>query len=491
MRLVPKLALALLAGVFLVIAIFTIWRVHGEMQAFDHDIRRDHRIIGLTAAAAISRTRTREDAARLVRRINGSRENIRIRFVSLGDNPGSALSPLLATALDDLPEPGGWIQTERPLKEAGAPIDHLITYVGAPVADDLLGAVELAEPLTPRRAFISRGLTNVLTSSAAMLLVCGSIVAWIGARLVGRPVSDLIGAVRRIGAGDFGALGAVRRNDELGELARALHSMAAELDAARQRTTAETEARIRALEQLRHAERLATLGQLASVLAHEIGTPLNVIAGHAKLIAMGKRAGEDARDSGNVIRSQCDRMTQIVRSILGYARRKPPRRCWVHASDLVHQACHLLQGLAEQRQVELYVDPSDEQVKLFADPGQLQQAIINLVMNAIQASTSGGVVHLAVTSMMREGTPEGPRYIVFSVADQGLGIAAESEMRIFEPFYSTKPSGEGTGLGLSIARDIVREHGGFVEVASQLNEGSTFRLYVPMGVDDACTSLGG
>ncbi|MEO8181500.1 MAG: ATP-binding protein [Deltaproteobacteria bacterium] len=458
------------------------------MQAFDHDIRRDHRVIGLTAAAAISKTRTREDAIRLVQRIDGSRENIRIRFVSLGADPGLTLKPIAVVAPERVLESAAWIQTEQPLQYEGAAIEHLVTYVGAPVLDDPRGAVELTEPLTPRKGYISRGVSNVLASSAAMLLVCGVIVAWIGARLVGTPVSELIATVRRIGAGDFQAIGAVQRLDELGELARALHSMTTELAAARQRMTDEANARLRALDQLRHAERLATLGQLASVLAHEIGTPLNVIAGHAKLIATGRLAGSDARESGGTIGSQCERMTQIVRYILDYARRKPPRRSWVYASDVVQQVCNLLRGLAQQRAVNLAVESSDEQTKLFVDPGQLQQAVINLVMNAIQASEAGGLVRLTVSSELREGEVGSHEYVVLSISDQGRGITAESQDQIFEPFFTTKPSGEGTGLGLSVARDIVREHGGFVEVASRPNQGSTFQLYLPQRAEGACAS---
>ncbi|MEO8182291.1 MAG: histidine kinase dimerization/phospho-acceptor domain-containing protein [Deltaproteobacteria bacterium] len=274
-------------------------------------------------------------------------------------------------------------------------------------------------------------MTNVLASSAAMLLVCAVIVAWIGARLVGTPVSELIGTVRRIGAGDFSAIGTVQRKDELGELARALHSMTTELASARQRMTDESEARLRALDQLRHAERLATLGQLASVLAHEIGTPLNVIAGHAKLIATGKLAGNDVRESGNTIGSQCERMAQIVRTILDYARRKPPRRSWIYASDVVQQVYNLLRGLAHERAVDLAVERSDDQTRLFVDPGQLQQAIINLVMNAIQASESGGLVRLAVATAQRDNATGPEEYVVLSVSDEGRGISPEFQEHIF------------------------------------------------------------
>jgi len=480
MRLVPKLAVALLAGVFFVVAVFTAWRVRGELAAFDRDIRRDQRVIGLTAAAAVSKAPTREAAVRLVQSIDASREAMNIRFVSLAQAAGSALGPLTSIPPDQRPQPGAWLQQEQRLDTDTARGDYLVTHVAAPVADDASGAIELTQPLASRTGYISRGVSNVLASSAAMLLVCGLIVPLIGARLVGKPVSELIAAARRIGAGDFAAITTVQRKDEFGELGRALRSMSVDLDTARRNGTEETEARIRTLEQLRHAERLVTLGHLASVLAHELGTPLNVVAGHAKLIATGKLSGDPARESGGVIGAQCERMTQIVRGILDYARRKPPRRIWIHASDLVRQVCDLLRGLAEQRQVKLFLEQHDAEARLFVDPGQLQQAFINLVMNAIQASRTGSQVRLGVATEQRE-LPKGAStaYVVLSVSDQGPGISPDSREEIFQPFFTTETNGEGTGLGLSVARDIILEHGGFVEVVSSPEEGSTFRLYLP------------
>ena len=491
MRLVPKLAMALLAGVFLVVGVFTAWRVRGELSAFDRDIRRDQRVIGLTAAAAVSKVPTRADAVGLVQSIDASREAMQIRFVSLAEPPGMMLAPLAAIPSEQRPKPGTWLQEERRLTSRTPHGDYLVTYVAAPVLDDPDGAIELAQPLAPRTAYISRGVSNVLASSAAMLVVCGLIMSWIGARLVGKPVSELIAAARRIGAGNFDAIVSVHRKDELGELARALSSMSTELGTARRRMADETEARIRALDQLRHAERLVTLGHLASVLAHEIGTPLNVVAGHAKLVATGKLSGDAARESGATIGTQCERMTQIVRGILDYARRKPPRRIWIPAADLVRQVCDLLRGLAEQRRVSLLLEPPEEDAKLFVDPGQLRQAVINLVMNAIQASPAGSEVRLRVSRELRaqaDGTDTA--YIVLSVSDHGPGISPDSHEQIFEPFFTTKANSEGTGLGLSVARDIIREHDGFVELASSADEGSTFRLYLPHGTEDDRESTG-
>jgi signal transduction histidine kinase len=298
-------------------------------------------------------------------------------------------------------------------------------------------------------------------------------------------VSELIAAARRIGAGDFDVLGSSERKDELGELAAALRAMSAELRAARAKMADEVEARIRALEQLRHAERLATLGQLASVLAHEIGTPLNVIAGHAKLIATSKLDTAGIHESSLAIGAQCERVTQIIRRILDYARRKPPRRSWIRGSDVMRQSRELLSGLAEQRRVRLTFEGVEANDALFADAGQLQQAIINLLLNAIHASPEEAAVDLSITTAA--GTAPGQsedHYVVLSVQDRGEGIPPSEHDHIFEPFFTTKPAGEGTGRGLAVAREIVREHGGFVQVRSATTKGSTFSLYLPRGGEE-------
>ena len=472
MRVVPKLALALFAGVFVVVAAFTAMRVRSEIELFDQDVRHDQRIVGVTAGAALAKTRMREDAIRLARRVDASREFMRVRFVSLGPQPQKELRPLVELA--KVPAPGEWKQIVKP-REVGGSADLLVTYVGAPVVDEAYGAIELSQPLASRAEYVWRGIWSWLASSVAMVLVGGLTVALIGAKVVGQPVSQLIQATRRIGEGDQDVLQTIHRRDEFGELADALRSMNREIDAERMRTKREAEARIRALEQLRHAERLTTLGQLASVLAHEIGTPLNVIAGHGKLIATGKLSPDGVSESASAIGEQSDRITRIVRRILDYARRRPARRTRLDAADVVRQAGALLRGLAEQRQVSLVLPEHGPELTLDADPDQLQQAVTNLALNAIQVSPPRGVVRITLSEI--HGTADD--WVAISVHDAGPGVPEEVRERMFEPFFTTKQPGEGTGLGLTVVKDIVEEHGGFVEVVGGSAGGSVFTLCLP------------
>lgn len=479
MKLVPKLALALFVGVFVVVFAFTAFRVNSEIQLFDEDVRRDQRIVGLTAGAALSKTRTRDEAIKLARRVDASRETMRIRFVSLAPDSPAALSPLVSLRTADAPAAGEWKQFVKARDAGKESADVLVTYVGAPIVDEAYGALELAQPLASRAEYVWRGVWSALASSLAMVVVGGATVALIGARVVGKPVSQLINATRRIGGGDFHVLDTIRRHDEFGELADALRSMSREIEAERLRRQQEVEARIQALEQLRHAERLTTLGQLASVLAHEIGTPLNVIAGHGKLIAGGRLTGDGVSESAAAIGEQSERITRIVRRILDYARRRPARRVSLDPADVTRRACALVRSLAEQRHIALEIVESESELTLHADPDQLQQAITNLVLNAIHASPAHGQVRVELATVTRayEGGEQG--FVTIAVQDGGPGIPEDVRGRIFEPFFTTKAPGEGTGLGLSVVKDIVEEHGGFIDVASRSGAGSDFTIYLP------------
>jgi len=486
-KLVPKLGLALFAGVAAVVAVFATWRVHEEINLFDEDARKDQRVVGLTASAALSMAETRRDALAMARSVDQSRPNMTIRYVSLEPHPQENERPLMPLDPATLRTPQKWVQLVKPRDPRKDQSDTLVTYVAAPVADEPSGAMELSQPLASRTQYAWRGFVRVLTSISAMLMVGGVAMTLIGARVVGQPVAELIAATRRISDGDFDVLGASERADEFGELTRALRAMSRDLSAARERAAAETDAKIRAIEQLRHAERLATLGQLASVLAHEVGNPLNVIAGHGKLVATGRLDQSDVRESGAQIGIQCERITNIVKRVLDYARRAPPRRRAIRAADLVGQTWELLRGLALQKEVELVIEDMHEPADVFVDLDQIHQALTNIVVNAIHASSRGAVVSLGVEAAVLETAGQVGPGVVFVIRDHGHGIDPTLTERIFEPFFTTKSLGEGTGLGLSVARDIIEEHGGKIVVESVVGAGTTFRVYLPRSTDHVGT----
>lgn len=231
---------------------------------------------------------------------------------------------------------------------------------------------------------------------------------------------------------------------------------------------------VRALEaQLVRAEKLSTVGGLAAGIAHEIGTPLGVVRGRAEYIAAKLGALHPQTAGLAVIVEQIDRVSRTMRQLLDFSREQPVR---AGPTPLV-VAFESLRGLlaleAEHRGLTLNVVPPPD-LAVAADPDQLQQVLVNLVLNALDASTAGGAVRLSASP------DDGAGRASIEVRDQGVGIATGDLARIFDPFWTTKKRGQGTGLGLAVVAQVVRNHGGVVSVASAPGEGTTVTVHWPL-----------
>jgi signal transduction histidine kinase len=253
---------------------------------------------------------------------------------------------------------------------------------------------------------------------------------------------------------------------------------------------AETEARVRSVEQLRHADRLSSIGTLSSGIAHELGTPLAVISGRAELIADGSVEGETVKTYAKSIAKQAKKMTEIIRQLLDFARRSRSTLSPKNVAKVAEITVSMLRSLAVKKGIELSLTSSADDAQVAADAVQLQQVLTNLIVNAIQAMAGGGAITVAVDRQWarppvdhdgQEGT-----YICIAVRDEGAGIPSDIRAKVFEPFFTTKPVGQGTGLGLAVSYGIVREHGGWIEVESEVGRGSCFSVYLPLqsGDDD-------
>jgi signal transduction histidine kinase len=305
-------------------------------------------------------------------------------------------------------------------------------------------------------------------------------VAWIG-----RPLQRLIEKTRRIGDGDLAGPLFLHGHDELTELARAVNGMCDQLATAWDRLRAETEARVEALEQLRHTDRLRTVGTLASGIAHELGTPLNVVSGRAGLILAGSGAlpASKVAENAGIIKTQAERMTKIIRQLLDFARQHPREAVSLDLRTIVSETIEMLGSLAKKHGARLKVVLGDDPFTTNADRSQIQQVLTNLIVNAVQATTASSEVTVVCRrAVMRP--PQGVEgydgeYLCIDVWDEGEGVAEENVGHIFDPFFTTKDVGKGTGLGLSIAYGIVREHGGWIDVKSERGKGSCFSVYLP------------
>ena len=367
---------------------------------------------------------------------------------------------------------------------------QLHTYVPLVERDDRVGVLDVAESMSAFDARLRRIVWTSLGGIVALFLLSGLVIALVGTRMVGRPLTELVAKTKRVAEGDFTHPVSVRGTDELATLARALNEMCQQLESQRLQLETETAARIAALNQLRHADRLQTIGQLASGIAHEMGTPLNVIQGHADLIRSGKLDSDEIGESAQIIQDEVQRMTQIVRQVLNLARRKTAFRESFDLGELIEETLELLQTMASRQKVRLVFERLAAPATLEGDREQLKQVLINLVINAVQSMPDGGQVTLEVESVpgnafpatapIRKSSRSETNGYCIRIRDQGSGIDPAVLDKIFEPFFTTKEPGQGTGLGLSIAYGIVQDHGGTIDVTSDPGKGTEFRIWLPL-----------
>ncbi len=464
MKLTKRLVEMILLSVALVLAGECAVQIAREISLFRNDVEHDHRLIGhiLENAVRDAWADGGDSAAERLVEETSKDQHVTIRWRRASETSGDDIE-FEAIALHD------WLSLLIPR----APQGVFRTTVPVRLGLQKIGALELTEPLGETAAYLRRTVLSTALTTCLVLLASIILTVVFGLAYVARPTGMIIDKARKIGRGDFGGTLKMIRDDEFGELARELNTTSEMLAEAQRRVEEESAARIRALEGLRHAERLATVGQLAAGVAHELGTPLNVVSARAEMIASGETEAPRASQEAQIIIEQTDRMAVIVRQLLDFARRRPPKKASEDLVRVVHKTIAVLGPLADRRGIVLLA-AGRETPLLEVDASQIEQVLTNLVMNAIHATPRGGQVTVEL-----ERTAEPRASINVHVRDTGCGIPVEHRKRLFEPFFTTKPVGEGTGLGLSVAYGIVSEHGGWITVDSEVGRGSVFTIHLP------------
>jgi signal transduction histidine kinase len=264
------------------------------------------------------------------------------------------------------------------------------------------------------------------------------------------------------------------------ELIEKINNFNVELKSQVEQATAELTKRNRELRELNeklfkmqlelfHLERLAVAGQLTATFAHEVGTPLNLISGHVQLLMESFSDNDVFLRKLTLIQSQINRLSEIVRRLLDATRRPKLDLAPVDLNQLIKDVSALIRPTLGSRRIECIERLDGNLAQVLADRKQLEQVLLNLINNSIDAMPLGGKLVLE-TSLGED------ERVIIQVTDNGTGIEAENLTKLFQPMYTTKDIGRGTGLGLSICKAIVKEHGGEIEVISTMNEGTTFRI---------------
>jgi len=485
MRLTLKITFAVVLAVALIFSAYSYFSIQREREQLKKNLSREARHLGESLRVMVTElweNRGELAAIDFLQRANRAYSGVLVRWVWVEEDPLEAFRPRVPLEqLSPLKEE----ETVALLASSDDGHDFLLTYLPLLLKDGRIGAIELSEPMDELHDYVQESLRRSALVVAALVASGLLLMGMLGSIWIDQPMSRLRAQAERIGTGDFDTRLDVSGRDELGDLAGTIERMRGQLAEAREAEQAANTAKFEALEKLRHTERLATLGRLSAGMAHELGTPLNVIAGRAKLIGSADLNVEDVQRSATIIGEQAERMTGIMRQLLSFARRGEAKKQPVELSATLKAIVPLLELSAHKQNVDLKVIDPPESILTSADPGQLQQVLLNLALNGIQAMPRGGQLELSCSLEKPTNRPETLKdeqetWACLKVSDQGVGIGAEDLTHIFDPFFTTKEVGQGTGLGLSIAYGIIEEHGGWIDVTSTPGQGSCFGVYLPI-----------
>lgn len=369
-----------------------------------------------------------------------------------------------------------------------------------PASQQILGVLDTNLSLAQADIQLAQSSRQMIAYTACGLLLI-AIVSWFFVwELVARPVKALHRGTERLAAGDLGYQIEVKYSDEMGELAHSFNEMSCQLKSEHtenltwthtleQRVEQKTRELKRAHEHALHTEKMASIGKMAAVLAHEINNPLSGILTYAKLLRKyfdhednGKDRGQEIRDSLDLIASESRRCGDLVKNLLTFSRTTPINVQPTNLNQVIEQSLRLV-----QHQLDLAAIHVEEQLEadlplIDCDGAQIEQVLLALLMNAIDAMPQGG--NLWVTSTSSAASNQ----VRIVVRDDGAGIPAEILPRIFEPFLTTKETGRGVGLGLAISHSILERHNGSIAVQSEVGKGTTFTVTLPWEAEAAKTS---
>jgi two-component system NtrC family sensor kinase len=360
-----------------------------------------------------------------------------------------------------------------------------------PAEQKILGVFDTHLSLAQADTSLAQSTRQLIAYTIAAVIFISIISGIFVVRVVGKPVRILKQGTQRLGEGDLGYQIHVDSEDEVGDLALSFNQMSLQLRAAHEEITSwayTLEERVeektgelkRAHEHMLHVEKMASIGKMAAVVAHEVNNPLSGILTYSKLLKKWLDRGDlrqekeaEFRQCLDLIESESRRCGELVKNLLMFSRAAPMNLEWANVNAVVERCLRLVMHQAQHLGVQIEADLEAELPALHCDPGQVEQVVLAMVMNALDAMPRGGNLWVRTRSLREK------KEIEIQVRDDGAGIAPALLPKLFEPFTTTKETGKGVGLGLAISRSIVERHKGRIEVESELGRGTTFFIFLP------------
>lgn len=394
-----------------------------------------------------------------------------------GQNEGSETDPLILEAMRT---------GSRVTEIEGVNIPPLSSYEGIKIATPVRisgnpgGALLIYQPLSSFEDNMALSQRLIALWIIVFLVIIALFGFYILSRRIVKPVHELIKATEKIGGGRFPEHAEIGSVKEINQLYSALRVMFDEIESGKRKLRdkigelEETNAELKLTQKgLIAAEKLASLGQLSAGVAHEIGNPLSAIKGYADVLKRAPDMDNDKRMGfiGDIQR-EVDRVDKIIRTLLNYSRPRKSSPQIVNVNQVIKDTADIVRSQGVLKNISLNLELSEEAPSIIADPGQLSQVIINLILNSRDAMTDSGEIVISTAS-------DGETRAMISVRDNGKGIPREILDKIFDPFFTTKDPGHGTGLGLSVSARIVEAFEGSIQVESAEGKGSLFRMIFP------------
>lgn len=473
-RLSTRLLLALVPTVALIMILYAVWAVEQRERSLAEQARGEVRAYSDAVGVAFEHA-FRDLQFRDVQEIlNEVSRQPQVYGVVVYDTVGEAVmwsegleaaDAASAAEVRAVARAGGTRDAERAITG-----EDVFTVL-RPIRDSegrLTGVLEVLQPLSFVAAERSRTRQRFLLNTLTLVVAVTGLTVGLLHRLVDEPLQRFLDVIRGVGAGDLGRrVGESASSRELAEVGREFDRMAASLQTARGQLVSEAEERLALEKQVREQQRLASMGTLAAGVAHQISAPLNVIDGRTRLLLDHGAGPAETERNLRVILEQTERITRIVRALLGFARRPEPRIGTVDVPRVARAASRRVAGAAREGSVTYELDVRDA-IRARGDPDLLEEVLVILLDNAVEAVREGGGGRVGIRAWQADDR------VGIEVHDDGPGVSAVDGPRVFEAFFTTKPG--GTGLGLAIARDLVERMGGDIDLRTNGETVATIRL---------------
>lgn len=489
MRLISRFSLQLFGFSTLLIALHIFFVRWWQVDQLEHASSRELKILGKSVQTAFESAIRHHDRQEMTELFDQLEHTSPLMDFVLFDQQGKVLihsqnetraDARFADLLSDKRRDGddGFIR----FYHNQTPRDALLIIPVLVSGEDMQGYLGISMPLSELEDEID-GINRANLLLLLALLIFNIVAGiFLGRTYLTAPLDELAGALERIGQGDLSVRLEVKRKDEIGRLLGLVNDLSIELERSRDELEQQMNERQLLLTALRHRDRLASVGQMAAGLAHEIGSPLQVLVGRTRSLSRHAHDPQKINQLSEIIAAQIERIGRIVERMLSFAR---PTLAIPTASAApepsVRQVLELLNAeIARARQTILYTStPQAEQAKCLVEPDAIQQIVFNLVSNASQWSPPNAQIQVSCALEPWPGQPHAPDIEAFclSVYDPGAGMDQETLDRLFELFFTKRQEQGGSGLGMPIVRSIVLQHQGYMDCVSAPAQGTCVKVW--------------